>query len=438
MARGKGKGNAGITNNPVTGTGANDVLAGSAAIINGGDGDDQITGSDLVERINGGDGDDFIFGGGGDDTIFGNDGTDTAVYTGSLQDAVLEAGKGNSYTLTSVAGGTDTLKHIEFIQFDDFTYEVGVNNGVFTRADSAATDEDTAITIDALANDFNFEGDSFSVTSFDSTSAHGASVSLVNGEFAYDSSNTQSIQDLNDGESITDSFTYTVTDDAGNETTETVTVDVAGVSDSVILDFDSGTNYVWSDWGYGMNGAYHQDGFTVTWQTNDWDYYYWYTNDADNPVQDLNWDGDNELGVEAESWYWGGEQLWATLSKDDGSTFSIQDFDVVNDGGSDYYAYWNSADSSYSRIVMESYTYNYSTNQWDTYVFGMNQDNGWDSWYSYGVNDDGNWVSGWVDTETFADTYLQDINYLSIYIESDEWFYWGNANGIGIDNIEIA
>jgi len=195
MARGKGKGNAGITNNPVTGTGANDVLAGSAAIINGGDGDDQITGSDLVERINGGDGDDFIFGGGGDDTIFGNDGTDTAVYTGSLQDAVLEAGKGNSYTLTSVAGGTDTLKHIEFIQFDDFTYEVGVNNGVFTRADSAATDEDTAITIDALANDFNFEGDSFSVTSFDSTSAHGASVSLVNGEFAYDSSNTQSIQD---------------------------------------------------------------------------------------------------------------------------------------------------------------------------------------------------------------------------------------------------
>ena len=331
MAKGKGKGNAGIVNNPVTGTGANDVLVGSASIINGGDGNDQITGSDLVERINAGDGDDFIFGGGGDDTIFGNDGTDTAVYSGSLQNAVLEAGKGNSYTLTSPAGGTDALKHIEFIQFDDFTYEVGVNNGVFTRADSAATDEDTAITIDALANDFDFEGDSYSVTSFDAVSANGATVSLVGGEFVYDSSAAATIQAMDDGDSMTDTFTYTVTDSAGNESTETVSVDVAGVSDSVIIDFDSGVSTVtYSDWYY-KEGTYQEDGFTIDWHN----YGYYYGSNSANPVGDGDGDGDNEFGYqETNTGYYDYNYLYSTyLTKDDGGTFSLVDFDVENAGG---------------------------------------------------------------------------------------------------------
>ena len=426
MARGKGKGNAEIVNNPVTGTSANDVLIGSAAMINGGGGNDNITGSDLIERINAGDGDDFIFGGGGDDTIFGNDGIDTAVYTGSLEDAVLTAGKGNSYTLTSADGGTDTLKHVEFIQFDDFTYEVGVNNGVFTRADSASTNEDTAVTIDVLSNDFDFEGDSFSITSFDATSANGATVSLVNGEFVYDSSNAASIQAMGDGDSMTDTFTYTVTDSAGNESTETVSVDVAGASDNSVIDFDSGVNTVNNDYGYYQSGTYQEDGFTLTWQTWDYDYWYYYYGDADPAVTDINNDGNLEFGVDtgSDSGYYAYNYAYGRLNQDNGDTFSITGWDVVNDGGGDSYGYvqfyiydWNAGDYQYA------YTY----------------DDGTDTWYAGGYDDYGNYFWNQTDAETVADTMFNDIAYVDIYAYHDNYWYGsGGGDGIGIDNIEIA
>ena len=428
MAKGKGKGNAGIVNNPVTGTGANDVLVGSASIINGGDGNDQITGSDLVERINAGDGDDFIFGGGGDDTIFGNDGTDTAVYSGSLQDAVLEAGKGNSYSLTSAAGGTDTLKHIEFIQFDDFTYEVGVNNGVFTRADSAATDEDTAITIDALANDFDFEGDSFSVTSFDAVSANGATVSLVGGEFVYDSSAAATIQAMDDGDSMTDTFTYTVTDSAGNESTETVSVDVAGVSDSVIIDFDSGVSTVtYSDWYY-KEGTYQEDGFTIDWHN----YGYYYGSNSANPVGDGDGDGDNEFGYqETNTGYYDYNYLYSTyLTKDDGGTFSLVDFDVENAGGNDseYLSFYN---TEYDAASGEYY---YSSAYFDAgYYYST-----YGGWY-YSSYDETGYSSGWTAETSEVAAMFDDVSYVEIGASGWSYagYYW-DANGIQFDNIEIA
>lgn len=232
MARGKGKGNAGIINNPVTGTSSDDVLIGSASRINGGDGNDFISGSDAIERINAGDGDDTIYAGGGDDTIFGNDGEDTLVLDGSLRDAVLTAGKGNSYILSTAAGGTDTIKHIEFLQFDDFTYQVGVNNGVFTSADAASVSEDGSVSIDVTVNDFDFEGDAFSITSFEGTSANGATVTLANGQLVYDATSVAAYQSLAVGETASDTFTYTVTDAAGNSSTETVTVTINGANDA--------------------------------------------------------------------------------------------------------------------------------------------------------------------------------------------------------------
>lgn len=429
MARGKGKGNAGIINNPVTGSGANDVLVGSAAMINGGDGDDNITGSDLIERINAGDGDDFIFGGGGDDTIFGNDGTDTAIYTGSLQDAVLTAGKGNSYTLTSADGGTDTLKHIEFIQFDDFTYEIGVNNGVFTRADSAATDEDTAITIDALANDFDFEGDSFTVTSFDAVSANGATVSLVNGEFVYDSSAAATIQAMDDGDSMTDTFTYTVTDSAGNESTETVSVDVVGVSDSVIIDFDSGANMVTYDSYYNKSGYYQEDGFTLTW--NNYGYTYYGSSSA-NPINDATGDGDNEFGYhDTNTGYYDYNYLYSTtLTKDNGGTFSLVDFDLEVGSVPAYSADFYISEGHTDAATGQWYYTNASINAGYYYNSGGWSYNGFDeTGYFYGVTTE----------ESEVAALFEDVS--SINLSASGWEYAGyyyDRDGIQIDNIEIA
>lgn len=547
MARGKGKGNAGILNKPVTGTGANDVLAGSSAIINGGDGDDQITGSDLIERINAGDGDDFIFGGGGDDTIFGNDGTDTAIYTGSLQDAVLTAGKSNSYTLTTADGGTDTLKHIEFIQFDDFTYQMGVNNGVFTRADNATTNEDGSVEIDVLANDFDFEGDTFAITSYDAVSANGVAVTMNNGNFVYDASSHAAYQALGRDASTTDTFTYTVTDAVGNESTETVTViiegrndaptitggdtsgnvsedgvltasgtlvaedidvgdeltwsvlnagsygslsvdddgnwtytldndsasvqalndgdnvsdtftvqvsdgletateevtvNIAGDSDSVTLDFDSGNSYVTADYGSHMYGYYQEDGFTLSWGSYDYDTsYYWYWNgyyytryyysyggDADYPLQDLNGDGNIELGVDADgSWYYGYDYFYGTLTQDNGEAFSIKAFDIINDGGGD-----NSG-----HVQLYGYAEDGTVRH-----YAINYDNGDPSWYHnvYNYNTGYYESSGYVTEQFVEDNLFEDVAYVDINIYSTDYFnyYYGYGDGIGIDNIEIA
>lgn len=426
MARGKGKGNAGILNKPVTGTGANDVLAGSAAIINGGDGDDQITGSDLIERINAGDGDDFIFGGGGDDTIFGNDGTDTAVYTGSLENAVLTAGKGNSYTLTTADGGTDALKHIEFIQFDDFTYEIGVNNGVFTRADEASTDEDTAVTIDVLANDFDFEGDTFSITSFDAVSANGATVSLVNGEFVYDSSNAETIQAMDDGESMVDTFTYTVTDSAGNESTETVSVNVAGVSDSVIIDFDSGVNTVTYDSYYYKSGNYQEDGFTLNWNVSG------YYGPASNAIGDATNDGDNEFGYfDQNIGYYDYTYLYSTtLTKDDGGTFSLVDFDLEY-GSVPYYSNYFSLSHGYTDPT---------TGDW--YYVSAYIDTGYyynSGGWSYNGRDENGYFNGSAANEADVAALFDDVSYVEFYAYGWEYAgYYYDRDGIQIDNIEIA
>ena len=115
----------------LSGTGADDVLIADPVHvkINGGDGDDTITGNDKDNRINAGDGDDIVEGGAGDDRMFGNDGIDTAVFGGSVSDYEVEVGRGGRLIVTDLNPGdgdtgTDTLKHFEFLQFNDFTIDL--------------------------------------------------------------------------------------------------------------------------------------------------------------------------------------------------------------------------------------------------------------------------------------------------------------------------
>jgi len=115
----------------LTGTGLDDVLIADPfhVKINGGDGDDTITGNDLDNRINAGDGDDVVEGGAGDDRMHGNDGIDTAVFDGSVADYDFEVGKGGRLIVTDLNAadgdtGTDTLKHFEFLKFNDFTIDL--------------------------------------------------------------------------------------------------------------------------------------------------------------------------------------------------------------------------------------------------------------------------------------------------------------------------
>lgn len=187
-----------------------------------------LDGTNANNTIQGKGGNDVIKGLGGNDDIDGGNGFDTAVYRGSYFDySILFKGTGNDkVTITdNVAGrdGTDTLKHVESFQFADVTIDLTQNNAAITRADSAHTTEDAAVTINVLGNDVDFEGDSLSITQIDGqaisvngsvTLSNGATVTLnADQTLTYDPANA--FQSLNGGEQGLDSFTYTVTDSHG-------------------------------------------------------------------------------------------------------------------------------------------------------------------------------------------------------------------------------
>ena len=99
-----------------------------------------VIGEDAAETFTLGDNDDYVSAGGGDDTILGADGSDvilggdgedTAVISGAFDDfEVLFGPNGVAVTdKTDVAAGTDFLKDVEFVRFDDGTLDLSVLTG---------------------------------------------------------------------------------------------------------------------------------------------------------------------------------------------------------------------------------------------------------------------------------------------------------------------
>jgi hypothetical protein len=135
-------------------------------------------------------------------------------------------------------GGTVTYTpNPGFSGTDSFTYTITDGNGGFDTAtvtitvdpvndapvagdDVAATDEDTPVTVDVLANDSDPEGDPLSVDSV--TQGSNGSVSTNGSTVVYTP---------NPGFSGTDTFTYTISDGNGGFDTAAVTVTVNGVND---------------------------------------------------------------------------------------------------------------------------------------------------------------------------------------------------------------
>ncbi|MCP4048665.1 MAG: hypothetical protein GY732_22030, partial [Gammaproteobacteria bacterium] len=87
------------------------------------------------------------------------------------------------------------------------------------------------ITIDVLANDTNpNESGTLTVSSFDTTGTLGSVTRNSDGTFSYDPNSR--FDDLGVGESVTDTFVYTVSDDNGTTDTATVTITITGVKRS--------------------------------------------------------------------------------------------------------------------------------------------------------------------------------------------------------------
>ncbi|WP_299775767.1 tandem-95 repeat protein [uncultured Tateyamaria sp.] len=149
-----------------------------------------------------------------------------------------------------------------------FALQITPVNDAPVAADDAAQSpnlitEDVVTLIDTatlLANDSDADGDALTVTAVSATSAHGAALTLnANGTISYDPTNAGTVQALSQGQILSDTFTYTVQDGNGGESTATVSVIVRGRYETVFgLIGTAGNDIFEGGWGddslYGVAG----------------------------------------------------------------------------------------------------------------------------------------------------------------------------------------
>lgn len=132
-------------------------------------------------------------------------------------------------------------------EFDSRCNPMAVNSSPDAVDDDVATDEDTTLNGDVLADNSNgvdsdADGDPLTVTAVDGNPGNvGVQVTLgsgalltvnAGGTFTYDPNGQY--DSLAAGESTTDAFTYTIDDGNGGTDTATVTVTIAGVTPSLL------------------------------------------------------------------------------------------------------------------------------------------------------------------------------------------------------------
>ena len=222
-----------------------DTLNGTAQDdrIFGDNGNDSIDGGAGDDFIDGGNGSDLLSGGAGNDDIDGGNGQDTLLLTGNRADYRFLQGSNGSIIVRDLRAGspdgTDRLFNMERVDFKDGTFKlvdlISVNAAPVARDDALTLSETagkTEVTAILLANDSDPDGDSFMVTSVQGISAKGAAVTVdEDGQVIYDAGNI--FIDLEDGQTQTDHFTYTITDANGLTSTATASVTVTGVTPEV-------------------------------------------------------------------------------------------------------------------------------------------------------------------------------------------------------------
>ncbi|MEM8840415.1 MAG: Ig-like domain-containing protein [Pseudomonadota bacterium] len=124
----------------------------------------------------------------------------------------------------------------------EYTF-VGVNDAPTAVDDSAVTDEDTAIAVNFLSNDFDIDGGPFLIDAINGTSVSGTTFELPSGatirfddsgDIVYDPTGSATLQSLGAGQSFTDLFTYTIRDFGGLAASGTVDIRVSGLDDAAV------------------------------------------------------------------------------------------------------------------------------------------------------------------------------------------------------------
>ncbi|MGZ8349987.1 MAG: beta strand repeat-containing protein, partial [Allosphingosinicella sp.] len=232
----------GAGNDELHGDQGNDKLYGEQDndLLYGDSGNDELYGGDGHDGLFGGDGNDHLTGGGGLDFLDGGSGFDTAYYSGSI----LEYDFYTAFGLLAVvhlnglgADGADALDNIEQLVFADAVINICANNAPIAVNDSAATNEDAGVyssgTASVTDNDFDFDGDSLTVTAGTFVGTYGTLNLNADGTYTY--TLNAAAQALGVGQNVQDVFNYTVSDgsltDGG-----TLTINVAGVNDAPTID----------------------------------------------------------------------------------------------------------------------------------------------------------------------------------------------------------
>jgi VCBS repeat-containing protein len=271
--------------NTITGSNGDDVINGLGGddTLNGGNGDDTVsggTGDDTIngdngnDTLDGGDGNDTISGGNGDDVITGGAGNDILIgdngndrFTGGAGDDIIDGSNGNNdtayysgsiteYTFFNSGGylnivhlggagidGHDMVKRVERFIFLDRTVLLGpgTDNAPVAIDDHVSINEDTGTYSSGAAsvkdNDFDFEGQALTVTAGVFAGTYGTLTLNANGTYSYTLS--ASAQALAQGENVTDSFNYTLSDGHHHSDTGALVFHIAGVNDAPVAHADT-------------------------------------------------------------------------------------------------------------------------------------------------------------------------------------------------------
>ena len=155
--------------------------------------------------------------------------------------------QGVNGTVTFAGGSVTYTPNANFNGSDSFTYTSSdgnggaaiatvnvtvtpVNDAPVANNDSAATDEDTPVTVNVVANDSDVEGDTLVVSAV--TQGANGTVTFAGGSVTYTP---------NGNFNGSDSFTYTVSDGNGGTATATVNMTVNAVNDGPVAADDSAT-----------------------------------------------------------------------------------------------------------------------------------------------------------------------------------------------------
>ena len=142
------------------------------------------------------------------------------------------AGDTFTYTVGDGNGGTDTATVTVTV--------TGLNDSPTAQDASFGTTEDAPLGGSLASRASDPDGNDLLIFSAGNTSARGAAVTLkANGSFTYDPTVSGALQALLPGQSLADTFTYTVTDGGGKTAVATVTINVSGVNDAPTAQSDS-------------------------------------------------------------------------------------------------------------------------------------------------------------------------------------------------------